>query len=228
MRALGGRAGRHHRRSNGSVGVEQGLDLATQRGEALSLDEERVGAAGHRQLLRLEVVESGHRHDPRRLGRWRFLDPPAYFEAVEPGHAEIEQEQIGLERADSQESFVTAARPLDARAGHEIPDRVDRQLDEVLLVVDHQDPRTITGLGAEAERRLKPLELARADPEVPAGRPEGFELSGLDPVLDGAHRHLAPARDLTRRQIPHGDLKMAAIPQNSTIPVVADPIFYPN
>src|SRR5262249_58430114 len=99
----GGGAGRHHRRRNGSVVVEQRLDLATEWGEALSLDEERVGAAGHRQLLRLEVVESGHRHDPRRLGRGRFLDPPAYFEAVEPGHAEIEQEQIGLERADSQE-----------------------------------------------------------------------------------------------------------------------------
>jgi hypothetical protein len=108
-----------------------------------------------------------------------------------------------------------------------MPDRVDRHLDEVLLVIDHQDPRTITGLGAEAERRLKPLELARADPEVPAGRPEGFELSGLDPVLDGAHRHLAPARDLTRRQIPHGDLKMAAISQKFDNSSCSRPDFLP-
>src|SRR5262249_44949369 len=78
-----------------------------------------------------------------------------------------------------------------------------------------QDLLTLDGLGAEAERRLKALELARADPEVSAGCPERFELSGLDPVLHGAHRDLAPARDFTRRQIPHGDLKMAAISQKS-------------
>src|SRR5262249_19717089 len=116
-------------------------------------------------------------------------------------------------RADSQERLVTAARTLDARAGHEVPDRVGGEVDEVLLIVDHQDLRTLADLRAEAEGRLKPLKLARADPKVPAGRSERLELSGLDPVLHGAHRHLAPARDLTRRQIPHGDLKMAAIPQ---------------
>src|SRR5262249_10836683 len=110
---------------------------------------------------------------------------------------------------------VAATCTLDARAGHEVPDRVDGEVDEVLLVVGHQDLRSLAGLRAKAERRLKPLELARPDPEVPAGRPERLELSGLDPVLHGAHRHLAPARDLTRRQIPHGDLKMAAIPLKS-------------
>src|SRR5882724_9082691 len=42
--------------------------------------------------------------------------------------------------------------------------------------------------------------------------PEGLELSGLDPVLHGAHRHLTPARDFTCRQITHRNLKTSSIP----------------
>jgi hypothetical protein len=133
-----------------------------------------------------------------------------------------------LQRADPQERFVAAARSLDPGAGDEILERVDGEIDEIPLVVDHQDSRAFVALGAEPERGLEPAELTRTNPEVPAGRPERLELTGLDPVLHGAHRHLAPARDLTRGQIAHQDLKTAQYTKNWAIPVVTDTIFYSN
>ena len=61
---------------------------------------------------------------------------------------------MGPERADPQERLVAAAGAFEARAGHEVTERVQDQIDEVLLVVDHQDPRALA-LGAESEGRLR-------------------------------------------------------------------------
>jgi hypothetical protein len=76
-----------------------------------------------------------------------------------------------------------------------------------LLIVDDQDARGLVGVGAEAVRRLEAAKLAGPDPKMATGRAERLELTCLDPVLHGADRHLAPARDLTRRQIAHQGLK---------------------
>ena len=110
---------------------------------------------------------------------------------------------MGLERPDPQERFVAPARALEPRVGQEHLERVDRQIDELPLVVDHQDPRPVVGVGGEPEGALEPPERAGLDAKVSAGGSKGLELARLDPILHGAHGYLAPPRDLTRRQIDH-------------------------
>ena len=134
---------------------------------------------------------------------------------------------MGPERADPQERLVAAAGAFEARAGHEVTERVQDQIDEVLLVVDHQDPRALA-LGAESEGRLESTELGGSNPEMTARGPKRLELSRLDPVLHGADGHLAPARDFTRRQIAHSSSKRPQFRQNKPITVVTDSGFSPN
>src|SRR5207253_6995166 len=121
--------------------------------------------------------------------------------------AQIEHEEMGPERADPQERLVAAAGAFEARAGHEVTERVQDQIDEVVLVVDHQDLRPLA-LGTESEGGLESTELAGSNPEMTARGPKRLELSRLDPVLHGAHGHLTPARDVTRRQITHSSSKL--------------------
>jgi len=111
----------------------------------------------------------------------------------------------------SPDATVTGAVTLDSRTVDELLEHVEDEIDDILLIVDHQDSRALVGLGAEPERGLQSAELTRANAEVPAGGPERFELPGLDPVLHGAHGHLAPPRDLARGQITHQDLKKHVI-----------------
>src|SRR5438132_994706 len=48
-----------------------------------------------------------------------------------------------------------AASALEARARHEVTERVQGQIDEVVLVVDHQDLRPHVALGTESEGGLE-------------------------------------------------------------------------
>jgi len=135
---LGLRATASGREGEG-VRFEKRRDLAAKRREPGGLGDEGIGAARHRQLLCLLIVESGHRQDPDGLGRRRVLHPAAHLEAVDPGHAQIEHEQMGLERADPKERFVATADTFDSRS--EISEAVHEQIDEVLPIVDDEDFR---------------------------------------------------------------------------------------
>src|SRR5437867_5798815 len=117
----------------------------------------------------------------------------------------------------------------EARIGQELLERRQREIHEVSLVVDNEDLRTLVGLGGKPEGRLKASERAAVNAKVPARGPERLELARLDPVLHGAHRHLAPAHDFTCRQIGHcwpqnGDNDR----KNGLIPTVTDCLFSPN
>jgi hypothetical protein len=61
--------------------------------------------------------------------------------------------------------------------------------------VDHQHAKRLGRCGGEAVAPPEALELVREDPEVAAGRPEGGELTLLDPLLDGRGRDLQHLAD---------------------------------
>ncbi len=176
--------------------------------ELQRLDQAEVGAG---VVHLLDVVLLGERRDRQDLdvlGLRVLADRLAERDAVDAGHHHVHDHQVGLHAADLDAGLVAVAGLLDLQLRLELLEQPADDLADVRLVVDDQDRALLLVAGEEAfvhgnvvllEERA---EVLRADPVVPAGRGEGPELPGLDPLQDAVVRHGAVLRDLGSREEP--------------------------
>ena len=98
------------------------------------LGEVVVGAQLQPDHLVCHLVPS-REHDDRNLAG--LPDLPADGEAVHAGQHDVEHDQVGLELAEAVEGLDAVRHAFDLVA---LPAQVEsRQLDDVLLIVDHED-----------------------------------------------------------------------------------------
>ena len=157
-----------------SIGVVVALDpqRGTRRAQQLALVErlgqEVVGAGLDRALDLLLVAAGGDHHDRQEGRRGRLADPPAHLVAVDAGHHDVEQDEVGarvgsIASASSPEAAVTTSYPRGVRtassrrrcsaAGRRPPGSVAR-VSSVMVAAVLRKSRTCCWQLAHADRLL--------------------------------------------------------------------------
>src|SRR6187551_2273793 len=107
----------------------------------------RVEARGRRARAVFFPAPSGHCDDPRPMRKIAGAQPPAYFEAVETRHPEVEQDHVGVEGHRSIDRTLSVV--LHRRVMTEEREQTAERVGAVDVVVDDQNSSASAGRALE-------------------------------------------------------------------------------
>src|SRR5229473_5533877 len=145
----------------------------------------------------------GHRYQPYRFELLANPDSPAYFEAIEVGHAEIHEHAVRL-------LFTHQQERLHSRRGgrhvHLSAERLERTLQAVknrsLVIHDQKSYHPATQLFGNRHlmRNQKVSQISRTDPSMSPRSAKRHQDAFVDPLTDRGWVHLKEPADVMRRE----------------------------